>query len=785
VATAKRGVHLARRVGYVALALTIPLVLFAIGYVFYVRYEVAHGVARESGTLAGLGVRAETRIVRDDRGIPHIRAGSLHDAFFAEGYATASDRLFQMDLARRFVLGRLGELVGGSALESDRTARIVDVKAIVAASYAQLAPADRDLFDAYAAGVNAAATHEPTPPEYKALGYVFLPWTAQDSLAVAFAQMLDASGTWDAVKRNDAVMRAIGKDAAAAFFSPSDPAWDTPTTGGAPAPIAPLPPLDGVHPPADVSWNGRNRFDGLGSNAWVAGADHTTTHRALLANDPHLVRGIPGIWYLVDVEAPGFHVAGATFAGVPGVVLGHNDTIAWGETNGTVAAPRVFRETFTTTGGSTYRAGATTLAGDERKETFGNRLGNPEHRTYVRTRHGFVIEDTGLVRTAVQWDPDIDRRSPAAMVLGLDRANSIEAALHVLATDPGPAENIALASTDGRAAYVLAGRIPLNAAWGLQLFDGASTPPSPLQFVPFAQLPQLAPARGVLAVNANNRPYATGYPYRLSAAFDAPYRAAEIVARLRAANVDDPDGFRSMQADTESVGERELAQMIVAALRGRGTGGDADLTTVERDLATFDGRFDSDSVGATLVQRIRVIATHDLIADHLSADAAAGYLVDGPAFVTLMRALRESPHGWFPHDDRDAFLVDEVRRSIQLWGGLTAMAQPYGAAYPVVARHPLASFGYHGWDAPSVPGRGGSYAPALQGLVLGQSFRAVWDVGAWDAGGIDIPLGESGEPGSPHYLDLAPRYAAHALTPLPYSDAAVARAARATLTLTP
>jgi penicillin amidase len=110
---------------------------------------------------------------------------------------------------------------------------------------------------------------------------------------------------------------------------------------------------------------------------------------------------------------------------------------------------------------------------------------------------------------------------------------------------------------------------------------------------------------------------------------------------------------------------------------------------------------------------------------------------------------------------------------------------PYAAAYPVVAQHPFASFGFHFYDAPAFPGSGGSYSPAVQGLVLGQSLRAVWDVGNWDAGGMDLPLGESGEPGSPHYTDLVGPWLRHQLTPLPFSDKAVTAAAAETETLTP
>ena len=149
-----------------------------------------------------------------------------------------------------------------------------------------------------------------------------------------------------------------------------------------------------------------------------------------------------------------------------------------------------------------------------------------------------------------------------------------------------------------------------------------------------------------------------------------------------------------------------------------------------------------------------------------------------------MRALRERPRGWFERDDPDAFLVAEVRAIVRRYGR-DGVATRYGDADAVTAMHPLASLGFAFWNGPRVLGQGGSYAPAVQSARLGQSFRAVWDVGNWDAGGIDLPLGESGEPGSPHYLDLAARYARHALTPLPYSAAAVARAAVSTLVLDP
>jgi penicillin amidase len=774
-----------RRLGVIVVGMIAPLLVVALVYVAWVFANQFTAVARAGGTVNGLAVGAPVRILRDDRGVPHIRAASVHDALFAEGYATGSDRLFQIDLTRRYVLGRLSELFGSPALESDENARILDVHAIADREYAHLPPADRDAVQAYADGVNAAATHEPLPPEYHALFAQFEPWRPQDSIAAGIATVLALTDGWNDVIMRDNVERAVGSQAAAAFFSLSDPAYDIAPAGEKPFHIAPLPALSGtIRPPAAaVSWNGSNALGTTGSNAWAAGSALTATGRALIANDPHLDRSIPGVWQLVDIEAPGLHVAGATFAGVPGVVLGHNDRLAWGATNAGAVSPRVYRETFVDD--DTYLAGNAAVKATVRVETIGVRFGAPKMRPYLATRHGFVIEATGRVRHAVQWAAFDDDRSPLTAFLALDRATSLAGAWTALAGYPGPTQNFVLGSTDGRVGYTVAGAIPSNADWGLRAADGARSNPAPLHFVPFAELPHVMPARTTLVVTANNLPYGAGYAYRLAPAYTPPYRAFEIARGLRAAQRPGVESSRVIQADTESPAETEFARRAAAALRATGSARDADLAAVEASLASFDGHFAATSGAATVVQRVRFVATRELVEAHLSGTTATTYLQAGPAYVTLMRALREHPRGWFPHDDENAFLVRAVRDALTQYGGRDALMTPYGTAYAVTAHHPFAGFGFHGWDGPRVDGRGGSYAPSVQAYFAGQSFRAVWDVGNWDAGGIDIPLGESGEPGSPHYRDLAGRYAQHVLTPLPFSDAAVAHATAATLVLAP
>jgi penicillin amidase len=756
-------------VGLIVLCVAGALVYFFIG--------VRSGVAAVDGTRAGLAVSAPVQILRDERDVPHIRAQNEHDLFFAQGYVTGSDRLFQIDITRRFVLGRLSEVLGSPLVSVDMEHRVLDIRGTVDRQFALLDAGQRAALQAYADGINAAAAHEPLPPEYRTLAFSFEPWRAQDGLIVGFATVLDLADKWSEVIDRDTVVRSAGPHAIAALFSLTDPAYDTPTIGGKPVALAPLPEIHGFLSQHAPVWDGDVRRDALGSNEWVAGAARTTTGRAMLANDPHLARGVPGIWHLVDLQAPGFHAAGATLAGVPGVILGHNDRVAWGSTNGTVSAMHLYTEHFTSAEGAEY--GHDKMAA-VRTETFHVRFGADRTRRYMTTDEGFVIESEGMIRHAVQWGIAVSR-SPVEAFLALDRANSIEDAMKALSAYPGPTQNFVLADVSGRAAYTLAGEIPNDATWGLQATDGGL---QPLQPVPFAQLPHLAPSRWVVANNSNNLQYGAGYPYRLSPNYSAPYRAAEVRKRLNALPRYSVADFVAIQADTVSLADIELAHRTIEALTHSGANRAPALAPAFAALRDFDGHFDPSSRGATVIQRVRGIATRDLLAGIIPQPGLRAYYATGPGIVTLMRALRERPRGWFPHDDIDAFLTNVVREAVAQYGR-NAVATPYGQAYAVTARHPLAAFGIKGWDGPLVPGAGGAYAPAVQGPTLGQSFRAVWDVGAWDNGGIDIPLGESGEPGSPHYMDLAAKYPQHTLTPLPYSTAAVDAATRHTLVLTP
>jgi penicillin amidase len=769
----------------------VPALVAVAAFALWVYAGVRAGSDFPTGTLPARGLIADVRIVRDDRGIPHVRAANEHDLFFAEGFLQGSDRLFQLDIYRRLVAGRLAEILGTLALHSDLEARVFSIDDIAGAQFAALRPAQRRNLAAFAAGVNLAIATRPLPPEFRVLGYRPAPWTPQDSLAASFATVLALTDSWNDVATRADVIAALGPNARDAFFSITDPVYDAPTTSARKAPVAPLPPLSIPFPAASplyVASADTGLADakaGMGSNEFAAGAERTTTHRALLANDPHLELRMPGVWWLAELDAPGLHVEGATLPGVPGIILGHNAHVAWGATNGTVTTVNIYRERFPSATSDVYASDGRRVHAEHRRETFTVRFAKPVTRDYLRTRHGFVFADRGAVKLAAAWTADIDRRSSFEQFDALDRAGSTADAMRALATYPGPPQNFVVADDGGRAGYTLAGEIPIDPAWGLVAHDGPRSGPPRQPNVPFPRLPHVAPARDAIVFTANDRMYGAGYPYRLSAAFSPPYRAARIAQHLSSRHIDVAT-FETIQADVFSLPERDLAMAGVRALDNASARDEPDLAVARTALRTFDGRFVGHSRGAVFVTALRRAATERIVRLHMPRELALRYLSSdaGEAFVAVMRMLRERPHGWVPGDDYDAFLVASMRDGI---AGLRARGQ-FDATWDKigerVAQHPLAGLGLRMWNGTRFPGLGDAYSPHVQAPANAQSFRAVWDIGNWDAGGMVIPQGESGEPGSPHYRDLAPAWLAGTLVPLPFGDAAVARVARERLVLT-
>jgi penicillin G amidase len=707
--------------------LAAALALVGIVLVVFLLNVVAgmHTHARYVGAISGLQLRAPVAILRDDRGVPHVIALNDHDLFFGQGYVEASDRLFQMDTLRRFTLGELAEVFGSAALKSDEEQRAVPVRTICEAQWRRLDASSRSILTAFSAGVNAAMIREPLPVEFRLLAYRPRPWTPLDSLAVGMAEVLDLIDDWNAVASRDVAYRRGGIPLLDARFPFTDPCYDAPVMMGL-AGIAP-----GPRCRRNVATLLRELADTrppIGSNEWAAGAARTTSGRALLANDPHLELGIPGVWYLVDLHSQDLHVAGAALPGLPAVILGHNENLAWGATAGTVTSLSVFAppEHLDPAGWQTER--------------FAVRFHADVTQRYYRVKDffGLTTRDRGFV--LVRWNAYDDPVSPAPAFIELDRANSIEEATAALAHLPSPSLNFALADTAGRAAYVLAGQIPNDPARGRWIHRASDLSRS-YPAIPFSALPRVAPSRDAVVWSANNKMYGRGYRFDLSPQFVAPYRAYRIAQLLRARRRYDVAYFAQMQLDVLSLPERELAHALAPAIGQRNA-------AIANALAGWDGVVDGDSTSATVIEGLRWQMT-DGHTGRMPTLLSAG--LTGNLIRTI---LPPSPASW------------------RIVGALTV-------------RHSLASLGINFLNGTTLPGDGDAFTLHVQYPNYSQSFRAVWDVGDWDAGSILIPQGESGEPGSGHYTDEADAWVRGRLWPLPFSDTAVQRTAVERETLSP
>jgi penicillin amidase len=701
----------------------------ALSYCVYVLLG-AHMRSEGSGELHGMDVHSATVIYRDTRGIPHIRAQTDHDAFFAEGFVQGSDRLFQMDLFRRYIYGELAEIVGPIQLGNDETMRTLDVREIANREWNALAPRDRSALQAFSDGVNAAMRTQPLPIEFRLLLYRPEPWMPRDCLAVTLAISASLGDTPDNVLQRDELWRSLSHKEYSQLLPLSDPLYDV----SANAQHSPVRPHQ-----SDLAWASHRHIGmvAMGSNAWAAGAAHSATGHALLANDPHLSVIIPNVFYAIELKSPAMHVAGVTVPGIPGVVLGHNERIAWATTNAMVSTVSVFH-----TGRLSSRSW--------KSEVFHVRFSPDVTKLYYRTRRDFGMPLENGEFVLVRWPPYFQNRSALSTVLALDRASTLTQMLGALANYTGPPQNFLIAERNGRVAYHLAGRIANDPAWGRYVHRSAD-----LRYrypaIPFDRLPASASSARAIIVSANNKMYGDGYPYRLSPMFAPPYRAYRIAALLHARSRYDAAYFARMQLDTVSPADAEFAHRVARYAREHP---EILPSYVVDRLAAWNGAFTAHSQTATLEHELRAA---------VDASSVSPY--------TAFEALRETN----PPNE----VVDALRDPKMTIAGIG----PWSRDGAIDVLHPFGPIGFPFLNGAPLPGDGDEYTIHVQTANLSQSFRAVWDVGAWDRGGIALPSGESGEIGSSHYDDLRAAWIRGDLRPLPFSDKAVLRSARETLLL--
>ena len=854
------------------------VVVLALGVTAVVATFATGARPQTSGTITVAGMGDAVTVRRDASGVPHLSGRSLTDLAGAQGFVHAQDRFFDMDLRRHIATGTLSELVGEQGLPADRVVRTMGWRQVAEQSLPLLEPETRRLLTAYADGVNAyvkSRSKNRLALEYPILGvttsgYTIRDWTPVDSLAWLTAMAWDLRGNYSDELARARLVGRVDRQQILQLYPAYDPALHAPILGPGEWPAAgpAVPPAqsavlsasvadpsgsglpEGPAPLGDrtAQWYAAvdvalsaipstyGRGEGVGSNSWVISGEHTATGQPLLANDPHLGTRLPGIWYQnsltcveVSTECP-MRVSGFSFPGLPGVVIGHNEHIAWGLTNLGPDVSDFYLERLDGTG-QVLRDGAwqPVTSRTERIDVAG---GGSEQLTVRSTVHGplvsdvvaaaadggahadtFGLGDEGQVHAlALAWT-GLQPSRTADAIIGLNRARNFGEFRQALTNFAVPSQNVIYADREGHIGYQAPGVVPIRAS---------ITPDAPPGFwptpgwdsrydwqgtVPFDQLPwALDPPDGVI-VAANQEVTQAPGPF-LTSEWDHGYRAERI--RTLLATVPDggftADDMRRIALDTQD----PFAPTLVKALLDIDLRDDPFTREAQELLRDWDHTTPASGKQAAAAAYFNVVWANLLdltFADELPEDLAANGGSRHRAVVTAL--LAEPTNPWW--DDKDTVGVTEGRNEVLRkalvnarleltrssakdpaqwsWGDLHRWAPKHsvmgGDGVPGVVRwmfnegdEPLGGgssiVNANGYDASK--GYAVSWAPSMRMVVdLANLDRSLW---------IN-QTGASGHPFSEHYTDQLADWAAGRMRPWAFTDAAVAKATKDTLVLVP
>ncbi len=578
-----------------------------------------------SGGVRIEGLDGQVEIVRDRWGVPHIFAATDHDAYFALGYVHAQDRLWQMEMNRRIGAGRLSELLGEATLDIDKFQRTLGYYRAASSDYAVLSERSRSALDAYAAGVNAWIGEGRTlPPEYLLLGAKPEPWSPIDSLVWEKMMSWDLGGDYEMELLRRRLGEALGPERAAQLLPgyPEDgplilpqgiqpAAWEQTADG--------LLALD-RRLQLDLGRGGRE----IGSNNWVIGGSRTASGLPLLANDPHLSTSIPSIWYLAELQGDQLHAIGATFPGLPAVVIGHNERVAWGVTNVGPDTQDLYLERVNPLNPNQVAVGD----GWEDMTVVEERIvidGEDEPLLWAArsTRHGPLISDvTGTgAPVALRWVALEPGDTTMDAFLGFNYAADWEEFVDALRVYVSPSQNVVYADVDGNIGYYAPGRIPIRAEGhdGMLPAPGWDGSAEWTGYIPFDELPHAYNPEAGFIATANNRIVGDDYPYLISNDWAPPYRAARIVQMIEqmssGGETISADDMAAIQADRFSAQVADLLPFLLTVEPQ-----DARQERALGYLQGWEGELALDSVPASLYEAWMLHLERALFADDLRGD---------------------------------------------------------------------------------------------------------------------------------------------------------------------
>ncbi len=774
---------LTRLVGWGLLFIVIALALAGGGGYLWLR----RSLPQSSGEITVRGISAPVTITRDRDGVAHISGATETDAMFGLGFVHAQERLWQMEVQRRIGHARLSEVFGETTLRTDRFLRTLGVARAARSALDRLDSETKAILEAYAAGVNAfLATNPLLPPEFLILGVQPEPWQPIDSLVWAKMMAWDLGGNWsDEVARALLIARVGWEDADLLMSAYTD---DGPlivpegvaTTIPAGRHDSPIQPVT-AQAMLDL-WAETQQTIGLGdllsgSNNWVIGGSRTASGKPLLVNDPHLGNRIPSIWYLAHVQGGRINAIGATFPGLPAVVIGHNERIAWGVTNTAPDVQDLFIERIDAQNYVEYN-------GQREPVTLINEVikvkgADPITLTVRITRHGPIISDVQSDlpdNLAFRWTALDDDDMTIRAFLNINRAQNWAEFVAALRDYKAPMQNFVYADIDGNIGYYAPAAVPIRRNGDGRLpVPGWTDEYEWIGYIPFEELPHIYNPPKDYVATANNRVVGDDYPYLISTSWAAPFRAQRIIELIEQGNRFTVDDMRAMLSDVVSVQARELLPIF----RNVTPAGPREATALEL-LRNWNGAMNGESAAAAVYQGYYFAAIEAIFGDELRDFFTTIYRNrrDMPA-MALRAVLLDGRSEWC--DDVTTIDTREDCATIlaqALVKGLDAMAAAQGEADPtrwrwdrvhqaVFPHNPFSQVSaLRGLFERRVPNGGDSFTINVAPIRLTEpylqynapSYRQIIDLSDFNNSRFMHTTGQSGNALSSQYSNLLERW---------------------------
>ncbi len=804
-----------RRLLWFASGIVILLLLGAGGFVFWLRSVTLAALPTLDGNVQVAGVSAPVNVYRDAHGVPHIDATTQADLFVAQGYVTAQDRLWQMDSFRRNSEGELAEILGHALLRHDETQRFLEIRRVAERIYEHLPALDRAYVDDYGRGVNLFidSHKDALPPEFRLLHYQPKPWTGVDTISVGLMMVQELDVHAAAKLGRSHIEAKLHNPKLESDLYPVGSWRDHPPTGTEidwtvphPAPPATkddeddedeptktqLTPFSGTPETAKalLALMGLPTCDGcaMGSNNWVIAGSHTASGKPLLSNDMHLGLAVPGIWYMADLHAPGFHCAGVTLPGFPFIIAGHNEHLAWGFTALMADVQDLYVEKLDGKGDYLAADGSwKPLSVDH--ETIHVRGSGDVTIEVQSTEHGPIMNPilSGESRTiALKWnlyDPTLN----AIPLYAMNTASNWAEFSAALAQWSWPAQNLVYSDDQGHIAYQAIGRVPLRPA-GLVPVPIEDNTHEWQGYIPFEDMPHAVdPPSGFLAT-ANSRVTTPQSPDPLTLEWIDPYRVERIYKMLDGRDHLTPKDMLDVQTDVYSELDQEMGQRFAYAI-DHTVGVDDRLRKAADLMRSWDGRLTTDSAAASIVTRARAELRQMVLEPKLGKEIDDYHW--GESTFAMEEIVMHAMPDWLPpgYKNWDALLTAAVRKGMEDGKAPADVAAwSYGSWHTIDLEHPLVRF------LPFLARVAGTGPQPLSGDVstvkqvgtdVAPSQRFTMDWSNVDGSTENIVLGESGNPLSPYFRDQWKDWYNGTTFALPFTPAAVAAQTRHTLRLTP